>query len=61
MPSNTDKMLSIDNDDVEFAFTVATIDAIDAAMLEFEFRGFVVETLTAIEVLKDLIEDSTIH
>lgn len=59
--ATNNQLLELDTDAIEFEFIKATLDAIDQAQLEFEFQGFIVETLTAIEVIDEMVRVHTIH
>ena len=61
MAEHTDKPLSLDGIEVDFAFTVAALDAIELKQYEFEFQGYIVETITAMEVLDEMVRTNTIH
>lgn len=56
-----DKVLRLDNADIQADFIIATWQALENMAEEFEFRGFLIETSLAIDVTNELYEQITIH
>jgi len=59
--NNETGMLSIATDEMEAEFKIATRQAIENNEAEFEFYGYIVDTATAIDVVRAMAEVRTYH
>jgi hypothetical protein len=58
--SDRDKLL-LDELDAQIEFQFATYQAIENMEFEFEFHGYTVLTLTAIDAVNEMVESRTYH
>lgn len=55
------KQLSLVDDEMAAEFKVATRQAVEDNVDDFEFYGYSIETITAVEVVKKIDEHRTYH
>ena len=54
-------LLTIAGDDIECEFEIAVYEAVRNCQIEFEFRGYILDTAKAVDAVQEAIAQRTYH